>query len=78
MQAALVEGLAVQGGADLARGALEQPHAQPRLQLLHGLGGGRARQVQIGAAWVKLRRSTIRTNRRIASNRSTRGVSIIR
>jgi hypothetical protein len=46
-QAALIEGLAVQGGADVAGGPLQQPHAQPRLQLLDGLGGGRARQVQV-------------------------------
>ncbi|MGF6227202.1 hypothetical protein QFZ27_001157 [Inquilinus ginsengisoli] len=46
-QAALVIGLAVQSRADLPGGPLQQPHAQPRLQLLDPLGGGRARQAEI-------------------------------
>jgi hypothetical protein len=46
-QAAPVEGLAVQGGTDVARGPLQQPRAQPALQLLDPLSGGGGRQVQV-------------------------------
>ena len=42
-----VIGLAVQRGADLPRGPLQQTHAKPRFKLLHGIGDGRARQTEI-------------------------------
>ena len=44
--AAVVIGLAVVGQALLARGAVEQPHAQPGLQPRDGLADGRACQAQ--------------------------------
>ncbi len=46
-QAALVIGLAVQRGAHLPGGALQQPDIQPRLQLLDRVGDGGTRQLQV-------------------------------
>jgi len=40
-------GLAVQRRTNLPRGALQQPHAEACLKLLHGIGDGRARQAEI-------------------------------
>src|SRR5450830_1185786 len=45
--AALIVSLAVQRGADVARGPLQQAHTQPRLQLLDGVGGGGGGHLQI-------------------------------
>jgi hypothetical protein len=70
-QAALVIGLPVRRGADMARGALEEPDPQPGFQrpctasVTEDLGIPRS-----SAAWVKLRRSTILVKTRIASKRS--------
>ena len=71
-EAAPIIGLAIQRRADVARRALQQADAQPCLELLDRPGSRSSAAGRCRGRLVKLRRSTIRVNTRIASNRSMR------
>jgi hypothetical protein len=68
--AALVIRFAVERGRHLPRRALQQAHAQARLELLDGVRDGSLRIAEVMRRLVKLRNSTMRVKMRIASNRS--------